>query len=165
MDAKEKKDSPQRHRDHGARFTGQVFRSLWVLCAVVVNYSRPFVPCPTKPRLCVAVLLARWRGRIHSDYRPSSASIRVHLRFAFSSCSLCLCGEFRSDCSDIEHHNVSVSGLIDQVLNGLRTEQFAELFSGCHHQRAKRAKGGLSAGTSLGILVEGARQRSNGAIH
>jgi hypothetical protein len=24
MDAKEKKDSPQRHRDHGARFTGQV---------------------------------------------------------------------------------------------------------------------------------------------
>jgi hypothetical protein len=56
------------------------FRSLWVLCAVVVNYSRPFVACRTKPRLCVAVCSRAGEVGSIRGYRPSSASIRVHPR-------------------------------------------------------------------------------------
>jgi hypothetical protein len=77
------------------------------------------------------------------------ASLRETLRAG-------LCGEFQSDPSNVEHHDVPVSRLIDQVLDGLRTEQFAELFSGRVHQWPQRTKGGLSAGTSLGIFIESA---------
>jgi hypothetical protein len=59
--------------------------------------------------------------------------------------------------SDIEDHDIPVSGLIDQVLNSFGTEQLAELFTGRLHQRAESTKGRLSAGTSLGILIESAR--------
>ena len=51
--------------------------------------------------------------------------------------------------SNVEGHDVSVSGLVDQVLNGLGAEQVAQLFSGRLHQWPQWAESRVGAGTGL----------------
>jgi len=58
--------------------------------------------------------------------------------------------------SNVEDHDVPIPGLIDQILDRLRTEQLTELFPGFSHEWAQWTEGGFGAGANLSALIQGA---------